>query len=100
MRQTVLLLFGVLMLAGCGAAASANQADSSPKFTQEGKYIGEADRHTIAVNIDGEEKMIEVPKNKRAECESLPDYTKVQVKYTKDDNGTLKLEDIKENENL
>lgn len=44
--------------------------------------------------------MIEVPKNKRAECESLPDYTKVQVKYTKDDNGTLKLEDIKENENL
>lgn len=90
-KQTVLLLFTVLLLSGCSVASA---DDSVPRFTEEGKYIGSADPHTIAVSLNGEETMIQVPKDKRDECESLPGHTNVQVKYIKKDNGTLQLEDI------
>nr|WP_251139719.1 hypothetical protein [Bacillus inaquosorum] len=90
-KQTALLLFTVLLLSGCSIASA---DDSAPRFTEEGKYIGSADPHTIAVSLNGEETMIQVPKDKRDECESLPDHTDVQVKYIKKDNGTLQLEDI------
>lgn len=90
-KQTVLLLFTALFLSGCSVASA---DDSVPRFTEEGKYIGSADPHTIAVSLNGEETMIQVPKDKRDECESLPDQTHVLVKYTKKDNGTLQLEDI------
>lgn len=90
-KQKALLLFTVLLLSGCSIASA---DDSAPRFTEEGKYIGSADPHTIAVSLNGEETMIQVPKDKRDECESLPDHTDVQVKYIKKDNGTLQLEDI------
>ncbi|KAF1680035.1 MULTISPECIES: lipoprotein [Bacillus] len=91
MKQTILLLLTVLLLSGCSAASA---DDSAPRFTEEGEYIGSADTHTIAVSLNGEETMIQVPKAKRDECESLPDHTDVQVKYIKKNNGTLQLQDI------
>lgn len=90
-KQTALLLFTALFLSGCSVASA---DDSVPRFTEEGKFIGSADPHTIAVSLNGEETMIQVPKDKRDECKSLPDQTNVMVKYTKKDNGTLQLEDI------
>ncbi|MEC0580633.1 hypothetical protein P8854_01425 [Bacillus spizizenii] len=91
MKQTALLLFTALFLSGCSVASA---DDSVPRFTEEGKFIGSADPHTIAVSLNGEETMIQVPKDKRDKCKSLPDQTNVMVKYTKKDNGTLQLEDI------
>ncbi|ADM38431.1 putative lipoprotein [Bacillus spizizenii str. W23] len=90
-KQTALLLFTALFLSGCSVASA---DDSVPRFTEEGKFIGSADPHTIAVSLNGEETMIQVPKDKRDECKLLPDQTNVMVKYTKKDNGTLQLEDI------
>ncbi|MCY7833423.1 hypothetical protein P8846_11900 [Bacillus spizizenii] len=91
MKQTALLLFTALFLSGCSVASA---DDSVPRFTEEGKFIGSADPHTIAVSLNGEETMIQVPKDKRDECKLLPYQTNVMVKYTKKDNGTLQLEDI------
>lgn len=90
-KQTALLLFTALFLSGCSVASA---DDSVPRFTEDGKFIGSADPHTIAVSLNGEETMIQVPKDKRDECKLLPDQTNVMVKYTKKDNGTLQLEDI------
>lgn len=90
-KQTALLLFTALFLSGCSVASA---DDSVPRFTEEGKFIGSADPHTIAVSLNGEETMIQVPKDKRDECKLLLYQTNVMVKYTKKDNGTLQLEDI------
>ncbi|MCY8658574.1 hypothetical protein MOD58_09215, partial [Bacillus spizizenii] len=61
-KQTALLLFTALFLSGCSVASA---DDSVPRFTEEGKFIGSADPHTIAVSLNGEETMIQVPKDKR-----------------------------------
>ncbi|MEC0252866.1 hypothetical protein [Bacillus halotolerans] len=96
MKQTGLFLFTVLLLSGCSIASA---DESAPRFTEEGKYIGSADPHTIAVSLNGEETMIQVPRDKRDDCEDLLDHTNVQVKYIKKENGTLQLEDIHQQKN-
>ncbi len=95
-KQTGLFLFTVLLLSGCSIASA---DESAPRFTEEGKYIGSADPHTIAVSLNGEETMIQVPRDKRDDCEDLLDHTNVQVKYIKKENGTLQLEDIQQQKN-
>ena len=64
------------------------------EVTKEGTYVGLADGHTIAVNIDGKEVAIQFGNTFSKQVNSLKEESKVKVTYTKDANGTLRLKTI------
>lgn len=64
------------------------------EVTKEGTYVGLADGHTIAVNIDGKEVAIQFGNGFSKQVNSLKEESKVKVTYTKDANGTLRLKTI------
>lgn len=72
-KGVIFVLFAMLLLAGCGTIQHEEQqsGDGSRKaeggewLTKEGTFIGLADQHTVAVNIDGKETMLQVPPEKR-----------------------------------
>ncbi|PCK19604.1 hypothetical protein CEY02_16445 [Bacillus pumilus] len=64
------------------------------EVTKEGTYVGLADGHTIAVNIDGKEVAIQFGNSFSKQVNSLKEESKVKVTYTKDANGTLRLKTI------
>ncbi|UYO37286.1 hypothetical protein NF868_14990 [Bacillus zhangzhouensis] len=72
------------------------QSTTSKKneVTKEGTYVGLADGHTIAVNIDGKEVAIQFGNTFSKQMNSLKEESKVKVTYTKDANGTLRLKTI------
>ncbi len=104
-KGVILVLFAMLLLAGCGTTQHNGQSgDESRKgtggetFVKEGIFVGLADQHTVAVNIDGKETTFQVPPEKRDKYKGIKDDTKVEVEYTKAEDGTLQLEDMKEKE--
>ncbi|MCY7860014.1 membrane bound lipoprotein [Bacillus haynesii] len=104
-KGVILVLFAMLLLAGCGTTQHKGQSgDESRKGTgeetlvKEGTFVGLADQHTVAVNIDGKETTFQVPPNKRDRYKGIKDGTKVEVEYTKAEDGTLQLEDMKKKE--
>lgn len=52
----------------------------------------------MAVNIDGKETMLQVPPEKRDKYKGIKEYTKVEVKYRKANDGTFQLKDLKKKE--
>ncbi|WP_353854419.1 hypothetical protein [Bacillus sp. Bos-x628] len=64
------------------------------EVTKEGTYVGLADGHTIAVNIDGKEVAIQFGNTFSKQVNNLKEESKVKVTYTKDANGTLRLKTI------
>lgn len=104
-KGVILVLFAMLLLAGRGTTQDNGQSgDESRKGTgeetlvKEGTFVGLADQHTVAVNIDGKETMFQVPPEKRDKYKGIEDDTKVEVEYTKAEDGTLQLEDMKKKE--
>ncbi|WMT29564.1 hypothetical protein RE735_03065 [Bacillus aerius] len=80
-----------------GTTNDQSQAESKTKkneVTKEGTYVGLADGHTIAVNIDGKEVAIQFGNTFSKQVNSLKEESKVKVTYTKDANGTLRLKTI------
>ncbi|AMB91250.1 hypothetical protein ASM07_15510 [Bacillus altitudinis] len=78
-------------------AESKTKKESTTKkneVTKEGTYVGLADGHTIAVNIDGKEVAIQFGNTFSKQVNSLKEESKVKVTYTKDANGTLRLKTI------
>ncbi|MCC9088362.1 hypothetical protein I5506_06445 [Bacillus pumilus] len=77
-------------------AKDQSKAESTTKkeVTKEGTYVGLADGHTIAVNIDGKEVAIQFGNTFSKQVNSLKEESKVKVTYTKDANGTLRLKTI------
>ncbi|WP_342474568.1 hypothetical protein NST32_16785 [Bacillus sp. FSL L8-0215] len=69
-------------------------ASKKNEITKEGTYVGLADGHTIAVNIDGKEVAIQFGNTFSKQVNSLKEESKVKVTYTKDANGTLRLKTI------
>ncbi|MCY9434700.1 hypothetical protein [Bacillus haynesii] len=101
-KGVIFVLFAMLLLAGCGTTQNNEQnGDESRQGTgeetlvKEGTFVGLADQHTVAVNIDGKETTFQVPPEKRDKYKGIKDGTKVEVKYTKAEDGTLQLEDMK-----
>lgn len=98
-KGVILVLFTVLLLAGCGTSQQkGREGNGAETLTKEGTFVGLADQHTIAVNIDGKETMLQVPPEKRDKYKGIEEYTKVEVEYTKAEDGTLQLEDMKKKE--
>ncbi|WP_195536623.1 membrane lipoprotein lipid attachment site-containing protein [Bacillus paralicheniformis] len=99
-KGVILVLFAMLLLAGCGTTQhnESRKGTGGETFVKEGTFIGLADQHTVAVNIDGKETTFQVPPEKRDKYKGIKDDTKVEVKYTKTEDGTLQLEDMKEKE--
>lgn len=99
-KGVILVLFAMLPLAGCGTTQhnESRKGTGGETFVKEGTFVGLADQHTVAVNIDGKETTFQVPPEKRDKYKGIKDDTKVEVKYTKTEDGTLQLEDMKEKE--
>ncbi|ASB88517.1 membrane lipoprotein lipid attachment site-containing protein [Bacillus sonorensis] len=105
-KGVIFVLFAMLLLAGCGTIQHEEQqsGDGSRKaeggewLKKEGTFIGLADQHTVAVNIDGKETMLQVPPEKRDKYKGIKEYTKVEVKYRKANDGTFQLKDLKKKE--
>ncbi|MBG9816178.1 hypothetical protein [Bacillus safensis] len=79
-----------------GDSKTKKESTTSKKneVTKEGTYVGLADGHTIAVNIDGKEVAIQFGNTFSKQVNSLKEESKVKVTYTKDANGTLRLKTI------
>ncbi|MFN2745404.1 MULTISPECIES: hypothetical protein [Bacillus] len=100
-KGVVLILSAILFLTGCGTSQhnGRNEDETGAEImTKEGTFVGLADQHTVAVNIDGKETMLQVPPDKRDSYKGIEEQTKVEVNYTKAEDGTLQLEDIKKKE--
>ncbi|MFC8149078.1 hypothetical protein ACFUP3_05050 [Bacillus paralicheniformis] len=104
-KGVILVLFAMLLLAGCGTTKHNGQSGDESRqgtggetFVKEGTFVGLADQHTVAVNIDGKETTFQVPPEKRDKYKGIKDGTKVKVEYTKAEDGTLQLEDMKKKE--
>ncbi|KAA6452162.1 membrane lipoprotein lipid attachment site-containing protein [Bacillus swezeyi] len=105
-KGVILVLFAILLLAGCGTSqqngqesdGKSREGNGAETLTKEGTFVGLADQHTVAVNIDGKETMLQVPPEKRDKYKGIEEYTKVEVEYTKAEDGTLQLEDMKKKE--
>ncbi|MFS0656767.1 hypothetical protein [Bacillus sp. 179-C3.3 HS] len=74
--------------------ASKTQKEATNKVTKEGTYVGLADGHTIAVNINGKEVAIQFGNSFSKQVNSIKENEKVKVTYSKDENGTLRLSAI------
>ncbi len=77
-----------------GQSNEDSKESSSKEITKEGTFVGLADGHTIAVNIDGKEVAISFGNSFSKQVNSLKEESKVKVTYTKDANGTLRLKTI------
>ncbi|OLP66678.1 hypothetical protein BACPU_00370 [Bacillus pumilus] len=75
-------------------ATKESTTNNKDEVTKEGTYVGLADGHTIAVNIDGKEVAIQFGNTFSKQVNSLKEESKVKVTYTKDANGTLRLKTI------
>ncbi|MCY8533802.1 hypothetical protein [Bacillus vallismortis] len=104
MKKLAILMFSMLLLlSACGTAenssgseTNSDSQDAAAEETvmKEGTFAGLADSHTIAVDIDGKETMIQVGSDLQDKMNSMSEGQKVDVEYTKDSNGVLTLKSL------
>ncbi|MCY7915991.1 hypothetical protein [Bacillus vallismortis] len=104
-KLIVLTLSMLLLLSACGTSGQSEDKTSSNNknaaseetvetVTKEGSFVGLADSHTIAVNIDGKETTLQVDEDLQDKVNSIEEGKKVEVQYTKGENGVLELKSI------
>ncbi|MCJ2146757.1 hypothetical protein [Bacillus sp. B19-2] len=101
-KLIVLTLSMLLLLSACGTSGQSEDksstnnknAASEETVTKEGSFVGLADSHTIAVNIDGKETTLQVDEDLQDKVNSIEEGKKVEVQYTKGENGVLELKSI------
>ncbi|KYD06427.1 hypothetical protein B4144_3725 [Bacillus atrophaeus] len=71
-------------------------ANSVKVYKSEGTFVGLADNHTIAVDINGKEIAIQVDNTLKNKISKLKEGASVKVTYEKDQKGTLRLKEIDE----
>ncbi|MBL3647896.1 hypothetical protein ABZM97_18480 [Bacillus vallismortis] len=104
MKKLAILMFSMLLLlSACGTAENSSGSETNTdsqdaaaeeSVTKEGTFAGLADSHTIAVDIDGDETMIQVGSDLQDKMNSISEGQKVVVEYTKDSNGVLTLKNL------
>ncbi|MCO4852886.1 hypothetical protein [Bacillus vallismortis] len=104
MKKFAILMFSMLLLlSACGTAENSSGSETNSDsqdaaaeetVTKEGTFAGLADSHTIAVNIDGKETMLQVGSDLQDKMNSMSEGQKVVVDYTKDSNGVLTLKNL------
>ncbi|MFH0346144.1 hypothetical protein ACHADS_06170 [Bacillus vallismortis] len=104
MKKLAILMFSMLLLlSACGTAENSSGSETNTDsqdaaaeetVTKDGTFAGLADSHTIAVDIDGDETMIQVGSDLQDKMNSISEGQKVVVEYTKDSNGVLTLNNL------
>ncbi|MEG7379426.1 hypothetical protein V5785_08740 [Bacillus subtilis] len=104
MKKLAILMFSMLLLlSACGTAENSSGSETNTDsqdaaaeetVTKDGTFAGLADSHTIAVDIDGDETMIQVGSDLQDKMNSISEGQKVVVEYTKDSNGVLTLKNL------
>ncbi|MHA6486927.1 hypothetical protein [Bacillus cabrialesii] len=104
MKKLAILMFSMLLLlSACGTAENSSGSETNTDsqdaaaeetVTKDGTFAGLADSHTIAVDIAGDETMIQVGSDLQDKMNSISEGQKVVVEYTKDSNGVLTLKNF------
>jgi hypothetical protein len=93
----------MLILAGCGTNGAApddqktsdNQTDTS-EISKSGTFVGLADSHTVAVEIDGKETTFQVDPKIQEKVNQIEEGEAVDLKYIEGTNQVLELKEIEE----
>lgn len=105
MKKFVLSVSLMLLLAGCGTNEAGQEAGPEEKennngqsetneISKTGTFVGLADTHTIAVEIDGKETSFQVAPELHEKINGIEEGSSVEVKYVEGSGGVLDLKEI------
>ncbi|AWM18651.1 hypothetical protein D3797_003090 [Bacillus subtilis] len=98
MKNWIVLMFFILLLAGCGTNNQNQGEDVSESniVTKEGVFVGLADTHTIEVIVDSEPISLDITDESISDVSNLDSGDEVTVKYEKNNKGQLLLKKIQQ----
>ncbi|MCY7907002.1 CalY family protein [Bacillus inaquosorum] len=99
MKNWIVLMFFILLLAGCGTNNQNQGEDVSEQsniVTKEGVFVGLADTHTIEVIVDSEPISLDITDESISDVSNLDSGDEVTVKYEKNNKGQLLLKKIQQ----